>query len=612
MGASDPSRLYRSLGPTPALFLALVFVLLYLVQTSPSIDDSQASHEPLQVSGCDSDINHSPAQSDVCGDHSLPVQQGMTPVAKQTAPTQDSNAGPDSGQPEILSASEPGPTEPAIADGTARIKFSAACQTGGLDDDLRCIADRRRREYRLANVDDSGEQDDPGPAISGRVLDEDGFGVAEIGVLAMPSYEYSDETIDADPNGGSGPRQTRIRTMTDSLGFYRFKGLADGEYNVATAAVRGYQSASISVRAGVSYADLVLARQQTIEVIGQVQSTDGEPLEDVIVLPVVIGAASGTTDRDGLYRLPLTLDPRAGAVTLRFQLPGFNETYATVAAASLNERNSIEVNARMEPVGQWTTVSGVVTSSDGAVLGGRSVRLRHDGQLRMYQSTTDGNGEFVFPAVEAEVDYRLQVSGDPGYQDYDRRVRVTVEESEFDVVVEPYEFGQVTGHMVNLDGSPVPKFNLLLKNAASTEPNAVVSSDEDGNFTIENAPAGELAFVSRATPSVLVRGVQLDPGTTVHVPLVLDWGEHEIRGMVVDRRGNPVPASRVVLKWAHHGDGISSSTIRRTAANAQGHFLFSQLGPGTHRLEIDAPGYGPVRLDHDASREGYDLLVRLN
>ena len=66
-----------------------------------------------------------------------------------------------------------------------------------------------------------------------------------------------------------------MAAMTDSLGFYRFENLADGEYNISTAALDEFQRASISVRAGISYADLVLMRQQTIEATGKVQSTGG-------------------------------------------------------------------------------------------------------------------------------------------------------------------------------------------------------------------------------------------------------------------------------------------------------------------------------------------------
>lgn len=616
MGASDPSRPGKPSGPVQVLLCTLVLGgLAFVMLTSPSAEVSRDAALPVTAAEC-ADPNEQSATAS--GDCDVVTSEIAEPAAD---PQPDMSTAPSDTQ---TSAKEPRHDvprdprtsdirEPRTDDTRARVKFSAACQSGDLREDLRCIDHRRENGLATDTPGRNGDSGtDAGLGISGRVLDQDGMGVSQIAIVATLSRTFSEESANAGGANSPDQRSVRYRTTTDSLGSYRFDDLEDGEYDIVTEALAEYPAASTSVRAGVSYADLVLVRENLIEIAGQVQSTEGEPLEGVVVLPVVLGVGSVTTDRDGMYKLPVRHDPRATSITLRFQLPGFDETYATLSAERLAGRDRIEVDARMAPVDQWTTVSGVVTSSDGAVLAGRHVRLRPNGQLRIYRATTDGNGEFIFPAVEAGVDYRLQVSGDPGYQDYDQRVMVTVDEAEFAIVVEPYEFGKVTGRMVNLDGSPVPDFSLSLKNAASSKANAVVSSDRDGNFTIDNAPAGELAFVSHATPSVLVRGVRVDPGDVVDVPLVLDWGEHEIRGLVLDHRGNPVPASRIVLKWAHQDKGISSSTTRRTAADAQGNFLFSQLGPGSHRLEIDAPGYGQVRLDHDASREGYDVLVRLN
>jgi len=117
---------------------------------------------------------------------------------------------------------------------------------------------------------------------------------------------------------------------------------------------------------------------------------------------------------------------------------------------------------------------------------------------------------------------------------------------------------------------------------------------------------------SRSTPSILVQGVQLKSGDKLHLPLVLDWGTHEIRGVVVDAHGNPVPASRIVLQWSHQSEGITTSATRRTASDMQGHFVFSHLGPGPHSLRVNAPGFPTVNIEHDLNRQGYDLTVRLN
>ena len=94
--------------------------------------------------------------------------------------------------------------------------------------------------------------------------------------------------------------------------------------------------------------------------------------------------------------------------------------------------------------------------------------------------------------------------------------------------------------------------------------------------------------------------------------MIVDWGDHWIRGQVVDSAGNPVPASRVVLNWSHRDELLDTHTTRRTATDAQGRFAFNNLGPGPHSLKVDAPGFSGVDIDHDLSRQGYDLTVRLN
>ena len=151
-----------------------------------------------------------------------------------------------------------------------------------------------------------------------------------------------------------------------------------------------------------------------------------------------------------------------------------------------------------------------------------------------------------------------------------------------------------------------------MKNVDSIEPNAVVRTDSLGNFKIANAPAGDLVISSVSTPSVLIKGLQLEPGELIHVSMMLDWGDHSIRGQVVDPTGIPVPASRVVLNWSHRDETLDMYTTRRTATDSEGRFAFSNLGPGPHSLKVDAPGFLSVDIDHDLSREGYNLTVRLN
>jgi hypothetical protein len=440
--------------------------------------------------------------------------------------------------------------------------------------------------------------------ISGHVLTAEGLGLGGVTIVASPGRLKGMRIPDSE--------RLRFWTLTDSLGAYSLDGIPDGEYTIRSGSQGPYRSARISARAGVDYADLVVSRDLATVAEGQVLTAEGEPLEGVTVLPVLLGQASVLTDDDGRFRLPVKLKPTISSFELRFQRPGYREQTGMVELQQLEAPNVAAVNVVMHPVESWTSVNGKVYSDSGEPLSGRTVELRPRSAQQTYRTTTDHQGQYTFTFVESSADYRLIVYGGADHKDYQQVVKVTADMDELDIVAESYEFGEVTGQLVNLNGVPVPDFDLVLRNTGSRRPNSLVSTDKHGNFEIPAAPAGEFVVASQSTPSILVQGLQLMSGDKLHLPLVLDWGEHEIRGVVVDAHGNPVPASRIVLQWSHQAEGITTSATRRTASDTQGYFAFSNLGPGPHSLQINAPGFPGVEINHNLSLQGYNLTVRLN
>jgi hypothetical protein len=477
------------------------------------------------------------------------------------------------------------------------------CLTGLDDKGFFCQTERYDETF---NASESGAMSGSASrySISGRVLTTEGVGLNGITISASPERLKSKQI--------TGSEILRFWTVTDSLGAYSLDRLPDGEYTIRSGAQGPYRSARISARAGVNYADLVVSRNSTTVVEGQVLTDAGEPLEGVTVLPNLLGQPSVLTGDDGRFRLPVTFKPKINSFALRFQRPGYREQSDNVQLQHLGAPNVAAVNVVMHPVESWTALNGTVYSDSGETLAGRTIELRPILAQRTYHTTTDRHGKYTFPILESPADYRLIVFGGADHKDYQQPVHMTVDTHELDVVVESYEFGEVTGQLVNLNGAPVPDFDLVLRNTASRKPNALVSTDKHGNFKIAAAPAGDLVVASQSTPSIMVQGLHLNPGDKIHLPLVLDWGEHQIRGIVVDAHDNPVAASRIILKWSHEVDGITTKATRRTAADTQGQFAFSNLGPGPHSLQIDAPGFSTVDIDHDLSRQGYDVTVRLN
>lgn len=586
-----------------AITTILAIATVQSCQSQSTIGVGQAADH--RASNCEPALPRSEGQPEGCaGNAAVPAHNRRQSDGPNGIPSSRSSP--------THPASQPWSVRPSAAveprESNSGFPVSGSCETGTNRTEILCT-NRRATPRNINNSGQPGQErvDVSMKMIAGRVLTQDGAALANVRIFATASRLFP-----ADGQSGPAPIPARYESVTDSTGNYVFRDLPDGEYTVRTGAYQNYKSSWITVRAGVRYADLVLEEQRTVHVRGQVLSDEGYPLEGVAVLPVLLGQGSVNTDGEGRYRLPVAISESTSSAMVRFQLPGFSEETVKVPIAQSQSGQEVSADVVMTAVREWTAVTGTVASSEGSVLSDRQVRLWPIGHNQTYSAVTDGKGRFLFPAVEAGQNYRLQVTGAPDHQDHDARVRITVEDSNFPIIVDPYEFGKVSGQMVNRDGVPVPNFHLSLRHSGASSPAAIVSSDPSGNFLVDTAPAGELIFASESTPSILVRGIRLRQGDALDVPLVLDWGSHEIRGLVLDRYGNPAPASKIVLKWSHEQDGIRSSSTRRAAADAQGNFLFSQIGPGAHRVEVHAPGYRAVTLDHDPGRDGYELLVRLN
>jgi hypothetical protein len=442
-------------------------------------------------------------------------------------------------------------------------------------------------------------------SISGQVLTSAGNGLANVPVVATADRLTGDA-------GVSTAARLRFHTLTDSLGRYTLEGLPDGDYTVRSSRQGVYQSGRVTVRAGVTYADIVVERSIVHEVRGQVLSESGEPLEGVSVLPNVLGQPSVLSDDNGEFVVKLATAPGVDRASLRFQRPGYREESKAIRLDAGTQNGYIKTSVFMQPVEAWTAFAGYVFDETGEPVVGALVDLKPVNEPRSYSVSTNGQGRYEFPFIEAPADYRLTIHGGNRYRDYQGTLNLTTDTYEPEIYLQSYDFGELTGQLVNPDGSPIAGFELVFRNTGSQKPNMTVTTDAAGNFSIPEAPAGEFLLASASSPAILVQGLRLNAGRSLHVPLVLDWGQHEIRGSVVDARGYPVPASQVILQWTQQTDGVSASVTRRAAADTQGNFVFTNLGPGPHSLRIDAPGFRAVAVEHDVMRQGYNLTVNLN
>jgi hypothetical protein len=221
------------------------------------------------------------------------------------------------------------------------------------------------------------------------------------------------------------------------------------------------------------------------------------------------------------------------------------------------------------------------------------------------------DGSFSFADVEIGANYQLSVIAPVPFRDYSERgIRVTEDGLSLEIVLESLDTGRLTGRMVDVEGNPLPGFRLWLV-GASARSGLPVSADERGYFELEEAPAGSLRFDTRVSPRLLVSGLTLRAGGEADVLLVLDSGEQELAGKVLDDRGDPVAGAQVSLSWSHASGGLQSTSQRATGTDPSGVFRFSQLGPGEHLLEVRAAGYRTVQEYRDADRYAAEVELRL-
>ncbi len=445
--------------------------------------------------------------------------------------------------------------------------------------------------------------------LSGWVFDQAGEPVAglEVGAVARRLAPAS--------AAAAAMADRRRMTNTNENGHFGFPRLLDGEYEVRTADTESYEPAFAVLRAGVDSAVLVVTAKtgRSILVHGLVESTRGEPLAGVRVIPVERPSSAARSDRSGYYEVRLPVDGRRPGHTLRFVHDGYRELRHRLVGSELAGIEELELDARLEPVAGQVVVTGSVTGSDGLAVHGARLQL-YSALLKRRETAVSGrDGRFAFPRVEPASDYRLWVRPRRGYKDHvEEGLIVGPTGRNLAVVVEALELATLRGRMIDPDGAPVPGVSLWLRTAhEGSQRAAAVTGGAGGEFLVERLPEGPVALQTHATPHFSFSGIDLAPGVVNRARLVLDTGRYELDGFVLDSGGVPVPGAQVSLLWSRRDSGVLSRSHRQTTTDANGYFLFTQLGSGRHTLAASARRYRGARLDRQVGADGTKVLIYL-
>lgn len=538
-----------------------------------------------------------PSSADAAGGPAAEEAASMSAPGRRAGGTGTALSGTTGGQ--VLSG------EDAVERAWGRVDESSDLQ----NKDGTHTADEAVREDAQEDAQPEDSLDDEAPllAISGWVFDQDGSPVARIEVGA--TARRLAEGPGAERFGGRAEP-----ARTDEQGYFAFEDLPDGEYLLETGATDDYDSARTIARAGVTSVTLVVrgGEASPVTIHGLVTDDEGDPISGARVAPTDEAQAT-TTDIGGAYSLVLTVDGRPRTRSIRFTKAGYHARTLGVPQSELQDTTAHRLDAQLDETGRGAPVYGTVMAEDGRPVARARVQLSSRSLQRSYQAVTASDGSFIIDDAEAGDDYRLWVRAKADYQDYlERGLQVAPRGLSLTVLLEPLGTASLHGRMTDASGWPVPRYTLWMWNSApGADRSLPVTGDRDGRFRVDQIPAGEVTFGSQGDPQFSIGVIQLEPGTIAEADLVLDWGDEQLAGLVLDSAGAPVSGAEVKLLWWGQALDVLSRSKRRTVTDGGGYFLFSRLGPGAHTVVVSARGYRAVRREALPTGPGGEVVIQL-
>lgn len=437
-------------------------------------------------------------------------------------------------------------------------------------------------------------------------------------------------------------------TTTDAQGGYRLTRSAASRGRIrANAAAAGYFGADVELLESAATAP-TLALDPVGSLAGSVTDAQGRALAGVEITSSLVpdrasmmrrrprfGVAMprATSDERGRFRLA-GMDPRS-----RYRV-----TFRRTGHAPLRR----DVTLPPGRPGQLDVVldagvraHGVVVDARGEPVSGAELELRRqeqpgDGMMFSYggeegegpdaDAASDPAGRFAFTDL-ASGRYVLSASA-PGHAAA-TLPGIEVSEGASALDLGKVELGaavSITGRVVDGRGQPVAGADVFALTGEDAEMpmlrwvlpgrEPTTATGADGAFAIADRGAGERVTVA-ARRGGYTSASAVGVVAPNEEPVVITLREaSDLRGRVVDARGEPVAGARVALSVERSGGGMTfRGTAGMSATREDGRFELEDVEPGVVRLTVSAEGYlelvrGGVEVPPGRDLEGIELVLQ--
>ena len=434
----------------------------------------------------------------------------------------------------------------------------------------------------------------PEATISGRVVNPQG------GPVAMATVRLS--TDEAAPRPGS-EQAGAARAVTDANGKFELGGIAAGRLRIQAFA-RGAASALSTIEVAVGRTkEITLTVSERGILRGRVLA-NGQPVAGVFVfdraeLPtyqartqVSASINEAVSQEDGAFVLD---DLPIGTLSLGTS-PYRLRSPAMIQIAAGEQAIDLEV----EKMG---SLAGTVRREGKPI---SHALIRASGSKWTNSRTTETNelGRYVFEDLDAD-DYKLFAHSPAvgAFVDLDTRIRIELGVSTQADIDLRYA-ARISGSVVDAKSSPVAGVFVSFQ-STTTDDQSRCTTDASGRFSCNSMRGGgayrvevsgsevspkPFAFVGTPPPTFLLRDgdARMD-----EVRLTVDASSLTIKGVVVNRTGQPVPDARVV---ANAGRDVWAA-VPTAVTNLRGEFELRDVSPGSYGLQAIGTEGGLALVD---------------